>query len=313
MSDARDAVAEALALNRRLAATLLVKKQELEAQLAAGPSTERAAVVAAELADVEAQYRSALAEINELRKLGDQALVNETRAVAADALPGNPVATSYEDRALAAAREHILELDAQAGLGAEGPARPGAQRSEEPRGGRTRGAREEFEALRARRTGEPAAEPGRSRGPRRRSNLRVEGQDATRDHGPPLQQALVGQDAADLEVELVRVRPGQEHRCLAPEDAPALIRDSSPSMRHRRASAPRYSPRPRAISVRMRASLTRTNHRAARSPPAGALRRSPQSSRHWRRPVPAREPAEAAETESRPASARDGRRWASTG
>ena len=159
MSDARDAVAEALALNRRLAATLLVKKQELEAQLAAGPSTERAAVVAAELADVEAQYRSALAEINALRKLGDQALVNEARAVAADALPGDPVATSYEDRALAAAREHILELDAQAGLGAEAerPAPPAAPKSREEA---EREARAEFEALRARRTGEPAPEPG---------------------------------------------------------------------------------------------------------------------------------------------------------
>jgi hypothetical protein len=160
MSDARDAVAEALALNRRLAATLLVKKQELEAQLAAGPSTERAAVAAAELADVDAQYRSALAEINELRKLGDQALVNEARAVAADALPdGDPVATSYEDRALAAAREHILELDAQAGLGApaEQPAPRTAAKSREEA---EQEARAEFEALRARRAGETAPEPG---------------------------------------------------------------------------------------------------------------------------------------------------------
>ena len=159
MSDARDAVAEALALNRRLAATLLVRKQELEAQLAAGPSTERAAVAAAELADVEAQYRGALAEINELRMLGDQALVNEARAVAADALPGDPVATTHVDRALAAAREHILELDAQAGLGApaERPAPATVAKSREEV---EREARAEFEALRARRAGEPAPAPG---------------------------------------------------------------------------------------------------------------------------------------------------------
>jgi hypothetical protein len=160
MSDARDAVAEAVALNRRLAATLLVRKQELEAQLAAGPSTERAAVAAAELADVEAQYRSALAEITELRKLGDQALVNEARAVAAHALPGDLVATSYEDRALAAAREHILELDALAGLGAEVPERPTPATAAKSREEAEREARAEFEALRARRAGEPAPAPG---------------------------------------------------------------------------------------------------------------------------------------------------------
>jgi hypothetical protein len=159
MSDARDAVAEAMALNRRLAATLLVRKQELEAELAAGPPTERAALAAAELADVDAQYRDALAEIAELRKLSDQARGGAARGAAAAALPGDPVATTEVERALAAAREHILELDAQASLGTERGERPAmapaAKSSEEA----DREARDEFEALRARREEEPAPEP----------------------------------------------------------------------------------------------------------------------------------------------------------
>jgi len=160
VTDARDAVAEALALNRRLAATLLVKKQELEAELAAGPPTDRAALLAAELADVDGEYRNALAEIAELRKLGDQALVNEARAAAGEALPGDPMATTHVERALAAAREHILELDAQASLGAEPAEQSAPATAAKSREEADREARAEFEALRDRRAAEPAPEPG---------------------------------------------------------------------------------------------------------------------------------------------------------
>ena len=158
MSDARDAVAEALALNRRLAATLLVKKQELEAELAAGPPTDRAAVAAAELADVDAEYRNALAEIAELRVLGDQARGNAARAEVAEALASDPVATTHEERALTAAREYILELDAQASLGAGPAEQPAPATAAKSREEADREARAEFEALRARRD-EPAPEP----------------------------------------------------------------------------------------------------------------------------------------------------------
>jgi hypothetical protein len=167
MSDARDAVAEALALNRRLAATLLVRKQELEAELAAGPPTDRAALAAAELADVDGEYRSALAEIAQLRVLGEQARGDAARVAVAGAPAGDPVSATDEERALAAARAYILELDAQASLGA-GPAEQpapatAAKRHEEA----DREARAEFEALRARRTGEPAPEPGPARRPKK--------------------------------------------------------------------------------------------------------------------------------------------------
>lgn len=160
MSDARDAVAEALAVNRRLAATLLVKKQELEAELAAGPPTDRAALAAAELADVDGEYRNALAEIAELRKLGEQARGNAARTAVAEALARDPVATTDEERALAAARQYILELDAQASLGAGPAEQPAPATAAKSREEADREARAEFEALRARRAGEPAPEPG---------------------------------------------------------------------------------------------------------------------------------------------------------
>lgn len=159
MSDARDAVAEALALNRKLAASLLVRKQELEAKLAAGPAAERAELVAAELAGVETQYRDALAEMAELRKLGEQARANTARAAVAESLASDPVLISHEDRALAAAREHILELDAQASLGDRPAERAAPAAARKSRDEAEREARAEFEALRARRAGEGAPDP----------------------------------------------------------------------------------------------------------------------------------------------------------
>ena len=158
MSDARDAVAEALVLNRKLAASLLVKKQELEAELAAGPAAARAELLASELADVESGYRDALAEMAELRRLGEQARANVARAVVADSLASDPVLTSHEDRALAAAREHIRELEALASLGDQ-PAERAAPAARKSREETEQEARAEFEALRARRAGESAPEP----------------------------------------------------------------------------------------------------------------------------------------------------------
>ena len=162
MSDASDAVAEALRLNRRLAASLLVKKQELESELAAGPEADRAEVLAAELARVDAEYRAALAEVDELRGLGQRARAGADRAVVDDALSSDPVLPTYEERALAAAREHILELEAQASLTAP-PERTEPRAAPRTREQSDEDARAEFEALRAKHAaGEPKT-PGEPR------------------------------------------------------------------------------------------------------------------------------------------------------
>src|SRR5262245_26876489 len=161
MGDASEAVAEALRLNRHLAATLLVKKQELESELAAGPAAGRAAVVAAELARVDAEYRVALAEIDQLRALGEKARADADRAVVAGALTKDPILVTEEERALDAARRHILELEAQADLVSPGADRPAPRAAPAPktREEADREARAEFEALRARRADDAAAEP----------------------------------------------------------------------------------------------------------------------------------------------------------
>jgi hypothetical protein len=148
MSDARDAVADALALNKRLAANLLVRKQELEAELAAGPPDEAAAErLNAELALVNADYQKALAELAELRRLGGEASVNAARAVVSAALNPDPLLQSHEERALENARAGLAELGVEAELAGEPPAPPRSREQADA------DARAEFEALRARRDG----------------------------------------------------------------------------------------------------------------------------------------------------------------
>jgi hypothetical protein len=71
MSDATDAVAEAIALHRQLAAKAMVRKDELEAEIAArqarGAST---AELETELAGALADAKAAMDEIKELRRIG---------------------------------------------------------------------------------------------------------------------------------------------------------------------------------------------------------------------------------------------------
>jgi hypothetical protein len=154
VSDAKDAVAEALALNRRLAASLLVRKQELEAELAAGPTGGRAEALAAELASVDADHRTAMAEIAELRRLGGRVAEEEARAPVDAADPMDLALEGHEQRALDAVRAHIAELEAQAGL-TESPGQ--AAPDEKPLTGEEADeqARAEFEALRAKRRSPP--------------------------------------------------------------------------------------------------------------------------------------------------------------
>jgi len=137
MSDAKDAVAEALALNRRLAAARLVRRDELDAELArlrrardeaaaagGGPEAAeldaRIAAAATERAAATHDLDHAVAEIKELEKLGRSADATAARAVVAAATtPSDPLIQSPEERALASARAHLAELEAQARLGDE--------------------------------------------------------------------------------------------------------------------------------------------------------------------------------------------------
>jgi len=144
MSDSSDALSKAVALNKKLAAGLLVRKEELEAEIArvqaAGGAFD---ALATDLASVQQQLAAAMAEIAELKKLA------ERRGVSASAigLDEDPVAPSLEQAALQRARDGINELDAQAGLSpstaaSTPPPKPSREEAEEQ-------ARKEFEALRS--------------------------------------------------------------------------------------------------------------------------------------------------------------------
>jgi hypothetical protein len=154
MSDARDDIARAVALNKKLAAARLVRKEELEAELAALARREaagedvaaRVAAASDELASVNAEYRAALAEIAELRKLAGRAGAPPVAGLEDD----DPLVQSAEDAALDRARAHIQELDAQAQLG--GSATPAAPPSKQQADDE---ARARFEELRAQRGKQP--------------------------------------------------------------------------------------------------------------------------------------------------------------
>ena len=176
MSDALDAVSEAMARTRKLAAGRQIRKDEIEAELAqwkgerarlegAGSDPQvtemaaaldaRIAALAAELAAVQADLAAAQTEMANLRKLGDQARTVDARAVIASATSHDPVLRSLEDEALERARAHVAELDAEVRLGKElggevpapaAPAKPVVSRD-----AADAEARAAFEALRAKR------------------------------------------------------------------------------------------------------------------------------------------------------------------
>jgi hypothetical protein len=138
MSDAREAVAEAMAQTRQLAARLLMQKDELEAELvrrkkdragldaqvsadAASLATDldaRIATLTTDLLRVKAELGSAVAEMKELHRLEGTALSNEVKAIVA-AIEGDPVIRTAEQTALDNVRDHAKDLDAQVRLGRE--------------------------------------------------------------------------------------------------------------------------------------------------------------------------------------------------
>lgn len=143
MSDTKDAIGAAKAQNQRLAASCMVRKEALAADIAtldrqkasaaelarsSDPKTsmeatailrtieERLTEKQSELASADHDLKQALGEVRELEKLGGRAVAIDARVIAASALPGDPFVRSPEERALDNARSHIASLEAQTRL-----------------------------------------------------------------------------------------------------------------------------------------------------------------------------------------------------
>jgi hypothetical protein len=167
MSDATDAVAEALARNRHLAATHLVRKQDLEAELeklrASEPVDEtRVGALTTELLAATQNYKDAMAELAALDKLGAKARQVDARVIAASVLSPDPLIRSAEQIALDNVRERASSMDAMDRLNQELGEKPAAPKpaAKPTREEADAAARSEFEALRAR-SQSPAAPSNR--------------------------------------------------------------------------------------------------------------------------------------------------------
>ncbi len=175
--DASDAVAEAIALNKHLAATKVVRKDELAAELAdlrklraQSPGDEAAIDARIEAAEFEMvgldlQLKNVMREIDELRKLGRGLPAAVARAQVNAILHPDPVLQSPEQAVLERTRENIGNLDVQARLGDELAALDKPDRAPAPKplskADADAEARAKFEQLRAQRTG---GGPGASAG-----------------------------------------------------------------------------------------------------------------------------------------------------
>jgi len=174
--DVDDAVAQAIALNKRLAATKLVRKEELEADLARlqgerasiqGPAPELDALIeatATELAAAALDLKNTVAEIDTLRKLGKNAQADFARAKVMAALHPDPLMQSTADQTLDHVRKHIGDLDAQdrleRELAGEQPAAPGAAPARPPsKADADAKARALFEQMRQNKAGGGGAAP----------------------------------------------------------------------------------------------------------------------------------------------------------
>lgn len=110
MSTSRDAIAEAVALSRKLAASHLVRRDEIDADLAAAPDEARRAALQAERATVEADLQAALREIKELQRLANTA---DAAVVPGVGIEEDPLTPSAETAALENVRAHIRSLESQ--------------------------------------------------------------------------------------------------------------------------------------------------------------------------------------------------------
>jgi hypothetical protein len=189
----KDAIAEARARIKKIAASMLVRKESLESEqrrldddrarvereLEAcgddaarksaieqmrGELRERLAAKNDELAVAEKDYRDALAQIEELGRLARTAERAELRAVVDSARAPDLDERSAEDIALANVREHIENLEARADLERElsGDSSSRTARVRDRAAERARSeadARSELEALKAKRRDRTAGDP----------------------------------------------------------------------------------------------------------------------------------------------------------
>src|SRR5262245_62132763 len=120
MSDARDAVDAARIKIKKAAAAMLVRKENLEAELerARASASPRVVEIEEELAVAEADYAGALKELKELGELAKDVEREEQRAVVrgASGAARDPFERDATDVALENVRQHIGELEARVSL-----------------------------------------------------------------------------------------------------------------------------------------------------------------------------------------------------
>jgi hypothetical protein len=129
MSDTTDAVREARAKLKQLAARMLVRKESIEKELAelerargeieaelAPELAERLEAKRAELEEAERDYRATIVELADLGKLEDEAERASLRGEIDRATSSDPVVRSPVEAALDNVRAHASELEARAGM-----------------------------------------------------------------------------------------------------------------------------------------------------------------------------------------------------
>ena len=140
MSDSLDAISEAMSLNKKLAASLLVRKDALEEDLAQAKAEGRSTEALSEqLALTQQELTLALKEIKTLQQLAETG--RSGGVTVSSLMESDPLTPTAEESALQRAREGIAELEAEAGLAPKLAPRPTQAEAEEK-------ARQEFEALR---------------------------------------------------------------------------------------------------------------------------------------------------------------------
>jgi hypothetical protein len=135
-----------MAANRKLAASLLLRQEELAAEVASSPADDPRR---SELVDVESQLQAALAEMAQLRKLAADLPTEEAKALLRAAAEPDPLIRTPEEQALDRTREHLANLEAQLGL-SDQLASPPPTRRPTPAEAEAE-ARRQLEELRARR------------------------------------------------------------------------------------------------------------------------------------------------------------------